>query len=115
MNLDELLAGAFKQANSYFVSLVRTVVPIAVGYVVATLSGWGLTLPGGSEESAVAGLTVVLSSLWYVVARALEAFGLKKGIAWIKTIGGLMLGVPNTPDYIKPVTSDGYDEEAELE
>lgn len=74
-------------------SIVRTIVPIAVGYLAALLLRWGI----GLDESALAGLTEFLgalfSAVYYVLIRAVEQ-------RWPKI--GVLLGWASTPDSYSP-------------
>lgn len=70
-------------------SIVRTLVPIAVGYAAAALLRFGI----GLDEAALAGLTEFLGGLfaavYYVLVRAVEQ-------RWPKI--GVLLGWASTPD-----------------
>lgn len=74
--------------SDYFVSLVRTGVPVAVGLVLAKLAAaTGITVDVGLAEPVVTGLAV---GGYYAVVRALEA-------RW--PVFGWMLGYAVKPTY----------------
>ena len=81
--------------NDYFLSLIRTWVPIAVGAVLSWLAARGLSL----DEEATYGLTAFLTALggavYYALARGLES-------RW-PALGRLLLGSKRTPAYEPPV------------
>lgn len=52
-------------------SLVRTVVPLVVGVLLAQAAKVGLNLPEGAVEQVV---TVVLGTAYFALARALEQY-----------------------------------------
>lgn len=74
-------------------SIVRTLVPIAVGYLASFLLRYGI----GVDEAALAGLTEFLGGLfaavYYVLIRAVEQ-------RWPKI--GVLLGWASTPDSYSP-------------
>jgi len=71
--------------SDFFTSLVRTYVPIAIGY----LASLGI-LPDDLSDAATAAATAAIIGLYYLVARLLEAKFPKLG--WL-------LGSPKTPTY----------------
>lgn len=71
--------------TSIIIGWVRTVVPAAVGALVA----WGL-LPEDLSEEATAVAFVIASSAYYALARIVEA-------RWPQL--GWLLGVPKAPTY----------------
>ena len=77
-------------------SIVRTIVPIIVGYLAAALLRYGI----GLDEAALAGLTEFLGGLfaavYYVLIRAVEQ-------RWPKI--GVLLGWASTPDSYSPGTA----------
>lgn len=73
--------------SNYVISVIRTVVPLAVGWVVARLVMAGVDV---SSESLEMALVSVLSGAWYALARALE---LK--FPW----AGVLLGYKTAPTY----------------
>lgn len=58
-------------------SVIRTVVPYLVGYVVAVLIGWGIEVPGEVQSWLTETLTLVLGTAYYVAARWLERQGVR--------------------------------------
>lgn len=85
-------------------SIVRTIVPIAVGYLAALLLRWGI----GLDEAALAGLTEFLgalfSAVYYVLVRAVEQ-------RWPKV--GVLLGWASTPDSYSPARTRAVEVMAE--
>ena len=74
-----------ENVNDFFTSLVRTYVPIAIGYLVSL----GV-LPDTLSDQATAAATAGIIGLYYLLARALEAKFPKLG--WL-------LGSPKAPTY----------------
>jgi len=73
--------------NDLVTSLIRTVVPIAVGWVVFLLANIGLDV----DSSQVAGfLTALFGAVWYTLARWIE--GKYPNFGWL-------LGSPKQPVY----------------
>lgn len=77
--------------SDYLVSLVRTVVPTVIGYVIAVLAGWGIDVDPTTLEVT---LTSLLVGGYYAIARGLEAVH-----PWF----GVLLGWKATPTYVKGV------------
>lgn len=74
-------------------SLIRTVVPMGVGYVLTLLAThWGIVLDAASSQGLTAGVTALLAAVYYVVVRLLEAK--IPGIGWL-------LGLALPPTYVK--------------
>lgn len=74
--------------SDYFVSLIRTAVPVAVGLVLAKLAATtGIAVETGLAEPVVTGLAI---GGYYAAVRALEA-------RW--PLFGVMLGYPVRPTY----------------
>lgn len=72
-------------------SIVRTAVPLGVGYVLSLLAlHWGIVLDGNSSQALSAGVTALLSAAYYVVVRLLEA-----RVPWF----GWLLGLALPPSY----------------
>ena len=69
-------------------SLIRTLTPWIVGFLLAAAAKAGLDLP---EWLATDVVTVVLGGVYYVVARILETRG--------KAAWGWLLGAPKPPTY----------------
>lgn len=74
-----------------FPSLVRTIVPMIVGWVIAQLAVHGLSLPPGTVEQVV---TWLITAAYYGAARVLETR--------FKPIWGWLLGLPKAPTYQAP-------------
>lgn len=80
--------------SDYIVSVIRTVTPTVVGYVIAVLAGWGVDVDPTALEVTVISLLV---GGYYAIARALEAahpwFGVLLG--WVAQ--------PKYKDTVRPV------------
>lgn len=70
-------------------SIVRTIVPVAVGQIVAYIATLGLVVPGEVENALTVILGFIVTTVWYVVVRFLEQKFPKLGI---------LLGWAATPD-----------------
>ncbi len=71
-------------------SLIRTYVPTGVGIVVAYLTAAGVELEAGTELALSGGIVAVVTGVWYLGVRLLEA-------RW--PAFGILLGVRKTPTY----------------
>ncbi len=81
--------------NDYLLSLVRTWVPIAVGAVLSWLAvKYGVVVPEDISTELTAGLTGVVTAVYYALVRALER-------RWPK-VGSLLLGSKQKPVYVEP-------------
>lgn len=71
--------------NSLFVSIIRTIVPWAVGALIALLLTWGIEIPTEVVAETTLALTTLSTSLYYIIVRTLEqkvpAFGWLLGVA----------------------------------
>lgn len=76
--------------NDYIISLIRTVVPIGLGIVVAWLANVGVDI---DETEVIQAVTGVVIALYYGLVRALET-----KFPWI----GWFLGMPKPPVYNQP-------------
>lgn len=110
MAFGDFVGDTFDRANALWVSVVRTLAPVAAGYIISFLAGIGVAAPDGSENNLTALITAGLIAVWYIVARVLENQGIQRGISWLADIGGYMLGVPNAPEYITEKKQDGEPE-----
>jgi hypothetical protein len=71
-------------------SYVRTLVPVAVGFVVSWAALVGVNVDPGTQTALISLLTSVITGLYYVVVRWAES-------RWPKV--GWLLGSPKTPTY----------------
>lgn len=82
--------------NNFFISLVRTYVPIAVGSVISYLVvNYGLVVDPAITNQLVAGLTGLIIAGYYLLARLLERKFPQLG---------LLLGSTQKPVYIEQDT-----------
>lgn len=58
--------------HALYVSIVRTGVPVAIGALVAWLVSLGVELPDEFVAELVAGATVLVTLVYYVIARVVE-------------------------------------------
>lgn len=70
-------------------SFVRTLVPVAVGQIVAYIATLGIVVPGDVETALTVILGFVATTIWYVAVRFLEQKFPKLGIllGWAETPG----------------------------
>lgn len=69
-------------------SLVRTLVPVLVGFLITTL---GLGRVGLSEADLTPAVTALVTAVYYIAARALEQY--------VTPRFGWLLGAPTAPTY----------------
>lgn len=69
-------------ASALWASIVRTIVPLLVGAVVAFLVGKGITLDSEFEGLLTTLLTVAFSGLYYIAVRLLETYVTPK-LGWL--------------------------------
>ncbi|MDJ0338276.1 hypothetical protein [Cryobacterium sp. PH31-O1] len=79
--------------SNFFIAIIRTFVPIAVGAVVGWLASVGLELDPEVQAQAVLGISTLAASLYYLGVAALAA----KVPAF-----GWLLGVARNPVYTLP-------------
>lgn len=79
---------------SVFPSVMRTVVPLVVGWVITALTSLGVDF--GSEKTTAA-VTVIFSGVYYTVFRLLERVAPSGGPA--EKFFGLLLGFVRPPIY----------------
>jgi hypothetical protein len=80
--------------NDYFLSLIRTAVPVAIGALVSWLAvEHGIVVPEGLTNEATIWLTGGVVTLYYGVVRALEK-------RWPRI--GILLGAARKPVYAEP-------------
>ena len=71
-------------------SYIRTFVPIVIGAVVSYFATKGFNVPLDLQVAATAFLTVLISTVYYIIVRKLESKYPNLGI---------LLGVPSAPTY----------------
>lgn len=80
--------------NSILASIIRTVVPVAVGQVVAWLALLNVELTDDAQTGLTAFLGGLITAVYYVLVRLAE-----QKLPWV----GVLLGLAKTPDgYSKP-------------
>lgn len=80
---------------SIFVNWMRTVVPLAVGWVVAGADVLGV---GVDATATTALLMGVASAAYYTVFRVVEEYAEKVGNPMLKTLAGVLLGWARPPE-----------------
>lgn len=76
--------------SDYVASVIRTVVPTAVGAIIAWLVSLGIELPATAKDILSPALAFGAAILYYLLVRWLEK-------RWPKL--GILLGVPKQPVY----------------
>jgi hypothetical protein len=77
---------------------MRTIVPLAAGWVLTLLATVGVDF---SSESVISVVTVVITAAYYTLFRMLERAAPTGGVA--EKIFGALLGYARPPEYPKPV------------
>lgn len=68
--------------SALWASIVRTLVPIIVGWVVSTLIGVGIDLDPEFEVALTGFLTAAFGAVWYIGVRLLETYVTPK-LGWL--------------------------------
>lgn len=84
--------------GNVFTSVVRTLVPVIVGGVIAFGLWAGLDLDG---ESVAIAVTSTVTAVYYTVFRILEGWAEKIGNPRLRRIAGWLLGLARPPQYPK--------------
>ena len=79
--------------NQYFISLIRTWVPIAIGWLIAQLLTLGVVFDDTTSKMLETALTAATIAIYYAVARWLEQKFPK---------AGLLIGYIKQPLYVDP-------------
>jgi hypothetical protein len=82
--------------QDYFLSLIRTVVPVGVGAFVAWLASLGVDAGATANTGLVIGVTGVVIGAYYGLVRAIEP----KLPAFLRV---LLIGAARAPEYAAPV------------
>ncbi|MEU0059083.1 hypothetical protein [Streptomyces sp. NPDC006334] len=78
-------------------SILRTVVPLAAGWIIVALTGLGFSLDSNTAQAAV---TLAVAAVYYVVFRLVERTVEKTGgPPWLKGAAGALLGYARPPRY----------------
>jgi small neutral amino acid transporter SnatA (MarC family) len=90
--------------NSLFPSVLRTVVPLLVGWVITVTGALGIE----ADSTAVAGgTTVLVTALYYLLFRAVEQAATRLQWEPLRVAAGLALGWARPPEYGKESTAGG--------
>jgi hypothetical protein len=76
--------------SNFIIALVRTVVPIVAGWLLAQLAAIGIHLPADIEPQLISALTALFGGLYYAAVAWLE-----RKYKWF----GWLLGVARNPEY----------------
>lgn len=79
-----------------FASLMRTVVPIAVGLLLGLAAKAGFDIDSATVTTQV---TALLTAVYYAVFRTVEQAAGKHGPVWLRTVAGVFLGYARPPEY----------------
>ncbi|WP_314411351.1 hypothetical protein [Streptomyces sp. DSM 40484] len=79
-----------------FISTMRTVVPLVVGWLLSLAAWAGFSV--GSEQAAGA-VTIALALAYYALFRVLEAVGVKARGIRLQKLAGFFLGWARPPAY----------------
>ncbi|WBB59632.1 hypothetical protein O7599_29370 [Streptomyces sp. WMMC500] len=79
-----------------YISVVRTLVPLFVGWVVTAAGAFGVDT---DSESVTAGVTALVSAGYYAVFRALEEWATKHESKPLRLVAGVLLGWARPPQY----------------
>lgn len=85
--------------GNIFASVVRTLVPIIVGCVIAFGAWAGI---GIDSEAVAIVVTSVIAAVYYTVFRTLEGWAEEIGNPRLRRIAGLLLGLARPPQYPQP-------------
>ena len=97
---EPLSEAAVKQANGFWISIIRTLAPKVAALIVTGLLAIGVELSNDAVLTVGALVYAALEALWYILARVLEE---KVTNPTLNKIGGRMLLIPRSPDYGKTV------------
>lgn len=78
------------------VSLLRTVVPLLVGWVVTATDALDLDV---SSTTATAAVTALITAVYYLVFRMVEEAAARIGNETVRKLAGLALGYARPPEY----------------
>lgn len=82
--------------GNVFTSVVRTVVPVVVGGVIAFGLWAGLDLDG---EAVAIAVTSTVTAVYYTLFRSLEGWAEKIDNPRLKAVAGWLLGLARPPQY----------------
>lgn len=92
---DDLSPSPFKT------SVIRTVVPFVVGWVVTFLVARGFAVDDGTKTQITSAVTVLVGALYYVIIRLLEQ---------VKPKVGVLLGAAKPPAYDTTTVQEALDQ-----
>ena len=81
---------------NFLVSLIRTYVPIGVGFLVTYLAGVGVVIPEDASNGLILFVGALATALYYLIARAIEKA--------LPGLGRILvgLGAGTEPKYTEP-------------
>lgn len=77
-------------------SLLRTVVPLAVGLLLGLAARAGFDI---DEAAAATAVTAALTAGYYALFRAVEEWAAKQAHPVLRTLAGVLLGYARPPEY----------------
>lgn len=80
---------------SIFMNWMRTVVPLAVGYVVAGADVLGVNVDSAGASALLMG---VVSAAYYTLFRVVEEYAERMGNDKLRTLAGFLLGWARPPE-----------------
>lgn len=78
--------------SNYLTSIIRTIVPLVMGFIISYLARKGITLDEELNANLAMLIQLVVTALYYIVVRYLESK---------KSEFGWLLGSPTAPKYSK--------------
>jgi hypothetical protein len=79
-----------------YISVLRTLVPLFVGWVVTAAGAFGVD---ADSTTVTAGVTALVTAVYYAVFRALEEWATKQEWKPLRLVAGVLLGWARPPEY----------------
>ncbi|MFW6690166.1 hypothetical protein [Streptomyces sp. MAR4 CNX-425] len=79
-----------------YISVLRTVVPLLVGWVVTAVGAFGVD---ADSTAVTAGVGALVTAVYYAVFRALEEWAAKQEWKPLRLVAGVLLGWARPPEY----------------
>ncbi|MFF0727394.1 hypothetical protein [Streptomyces sp. NPDC004134] len=79
-----------------YISVLRTLVPLLVGWVVTAAGAFGVD---ADSTTVTAGVTALVTAVYYAVFRALEEWAAKRDWKPLRLVAGVLLGWARPPEY----------------
>ncbi|WP_181786194.1 hypothetical protein [Streptomyces phytophilus] len=88
--------------HAIFVNWMRTVVPLAVGWIVAGADVLGMNVDGTATAAL---LMAVASAAYYTLFRLVEEYAGRVGNSTLRTLAGVLLGWARPPEQASAAAS----------